>query len=74
MTNTYLPAKRGLCAVEKEAMVGSFPVWICGWLRDAAVWAIKVPVKDYLLNSSSEIRLELKEFSIPELITSNLNL
>jgi len=20
----------------KEAMAGSFPVWICGWFRDAA--------------------------------------
>lgn len=28
------------CAVGKEAMAGSFPGWICGWLRDAAVGAI----------------------------------
>jgi len=40
MTNTYLPAKRGLCAVGKEAMAGSFPVWINERLRDAAVGAI----------------------------------
>jgi len=41
MTNTYLPAKRGLCAVGKEAMARSFLVWISGWPRDAAVGAIE---------------------------------
>ena len=30
MTNTYLPAKRGLCAVGKEAMAGSFPAGFVG--------------------------------------------
>ena len=43
MTNEehLFTGEAGLCAMEKEAMVGSFPVWICGWLRDAAVEAIE---------------------------------